>query len=124
MKVPLKRRGEPIWRGGFTHIHWIKSLPFFANPRGVLIHRVESVTTYLHKSGRAHKAVHYLCSAATTADGEFLAEPPANRLVCHACERVAKQKGLPSADRLVGRHVHVGRLRPERMCCCEQAETN
>lgn len=63
----------------------------------------------------------YLCNNQTTADGEFLSEPPANRLVCQACELAAKRKGKPSSEELVGRHVHVGKIRVERVCGCGEA---
>lgn len=114
MKVPLKiRRG--IDSRGFQ---WTKALPFFLNSRGVLIHRVESVTTY-HIHRHPHTAVHYLCNGQTVSPGDFLSEPPANRLVCQACELAAKQKKKLSADAIVGRHVHTGRIRVERACGCE-----
>lgn len=117
MKVTLKKR-EINRSGPLRYIQWIESLPFFRNPRGLLIHRVESVVTMIHASGRTHNGIHYLCNAQTTADGEFLAEPPANRLVCQACELAAKRKGKPSSEELVGRHVHVGKIRVERVCGC------
>lgn len=123
-KVLLKVKPDRCGNGALTSMQWKKALPFYLNPRGLLIHRVESVTTYFLHGKRSHIAVTYLCNNSTTADGEFLAKPPAGRLVCHSCELFAKKKRKPSADQLVGRHVHVGRIRVEQACCCEQKERN
>lgn len=123
MNITLKQR-DIRQTSPLKVVQWKKSLPFFLNFRGLLIHRVESVTTYVHRDDRKHNAVHYLCNGQTTGEGEFLAKPPANRLVCQACELAAKRKGKPSSAKLVGRHVHIGRIRAERVCCNGTASRN
>lgn len=119
MKVQLKRQRDT---GGTLNMHQVQcrqSLPFFKNSRGLLIHRVKSVTIYRYRRDGeiSHYGTAYLCGNQTTAIGEFLSEPPASRLVCAACEHAASKQRLPSADEIVGRHVHVGRIRVERTCC-------
>lgn len=119
---------EREYRGDHGRIlQWKKSLPFFDNPRGVLIHRVESVTTFNVNDDRPHIAVRYVCGNSTTDDDtkeHFLAAPPANRLLCARCEFIAKQTRRPSADEIVGRHVHIGRVVAERVCCQDKSNTN
>lgn len=136
MKVKRKKRTKlvdlVVPKNRATHHaevrHLKRSLPFYMNPRGVLIHRVEGVSQYTWRSGHKHIGVQYLCGNQTTTSGDgrefFVAKPPANRLVCQACELAAVRKRKPSADQLVGHHVHVGRIRVERVCCCDQCETN
>jgi len=108
-----------------TVIQWRESLPFFFNRRGVLIHRVRSALTFVRGGVPGHSWIHYLCSNTGSLDrGELLAEPPADRLVCAQCEAFAASHGMPSADELCGRHVHVGKIRAEQTCCRDQREAN
>lgn len=121
-QVNLKRpkRCEPSRDGRLVCVPWKKSLPFFDNSRGHLIHRVKEAMTFLYDEKFNHISVHYLCNNQTTGPGTFLAEPPENRLLCEVCEMQAKRQRLASADELVGHHVHVGRIRVERTCCQDQ----
>lgn len=99
---------------------WRRALPFFYNPRGLLIHRVRAVTSHLREDGKVkHTSVHFYCGnfQFMRAGCELFAKPGANRLVCARCEAFAQMKGKPSADQLVGRHVHVGRIIAQRTCC-------
>lgn len=100
------------------------SLPFYSNERGLLAHRVRYVAEHLRNGKVAHRSVTYLCNNSTCvrAGGEFLSEP--NRLLCMVCEFMAKRQGKPSADELVGHHVHVGKLRVEQACCCDKRGNN
>lgn len=102
---------------------WKSALPFYLNDNGVLVHRVESVSThYVHAN--PHRSVHYLCGNITVSDGVFLEEPPKGRLVCAACERAAARQKKPTADALVGRHVHTGRMVAQQVCCSHEKEKN
>lgn len=98
---------------------WRDSDPFVENTRGLLIHRPRRVT--LHTGcGYPHIAVHYYCgnSANGTAKNmSFLSEPPDDALLCEVCEARAVMCGLPSAAAIVGRHVHIGKLKAVRTCC-------
>lgn len=122
-KIQLKKPDKKSSSDNCQVIQWSKALPFFKNSRGLLIHRVESVTTYVYPH-RSHIAVTYLCNNSTTSEGEFLAVPPKDRLVCESCELMAKRKRKPSADELVGHHVHIGHIRVERSCCRDKTGTN
>jgi hypothetical protein len=113
--VPVKTFHESVLPGvRFTHL-----LPFAFNPRGVLIHRVASIG--MHRDTwndriRLRHTISYHCGG--FAHGvELLSEPGEHQLVCEACEIRCKHKGLPSADELCGRHVHVGRAKAVRSCC-------
>ncbi len=111
-------------------VHWTEAEPFFVNPRGLLVHRTKAATTYSY-GGHSHVAVSFLCSAGTSSQGEFTSEPPPGKLLCERCERQAKKQGLPSADILAGRHVHVGNGRtkggppaPVKQTCCNEQDNN
>lgn len=98
---------------------WKRGRPFFQNPRGLLTHRVRSVKTHLRDGKISHYSCDYLCGNGGRFDSrdDLLIEPPEGRMVCQLCEFTAKRQGKPSADELVGRHVHVGKLRVEQVCC-------
>ncbi len=105
----------------FPPAQWKFGLPFFLNPRGLLVHRVKSARTHRNQhSGRAkHESVGYWCGNQTcTHGGEgFTDDPSTDYLLCAVCEAKAVADGLPSADALLGRHAHIGHLRPVRDCC-------
>lgn len=126
-KIPLKKESTPPayhTERNFT-VQWRMALPFFINNRGILIHRVRSVRSFLRDGELNHSSIKYLCgNNGSLGDGSLISEPPADRLVCAACEAFAFAHGLPSADQLVGRHCHVGKIRAEQTCCCEQRESN
>ncbi len=115
IRKPSRKRGRPdpdlVW--------WIKSVPFVLNPRGHLIHRVRYVSTRIR--GQSKKDTpHYWCGNATfSGPVEFLEQPPDGRLLCAVCESKAVQAGEMTAEQLAGRHVHIGVMRPRRLCCQE-----
>lgn len=119
MKVKLIQRETRDGRD----LAWKRSRPFHVNPRGILTHRVRSITTIngLGKNGRkSWEAIHYFCGNQVCGSWRDLRdEPPANRLVCERCEQMAIALEEKSSDELVGHHVHVGRLRAFRTCCEE-----
>ena len=99
-------------------------LPFAKASRGVLVHRVRSITVYaIHAS--PHAAFHYWCNmtgsysydGSSTSPVTMMAEPEGGQLVCHRCEAMAVAAGEKPSDELVGRHVHKGRVRPQQTCC-------
>ncbi len=100
---------------------WPRSLPFFRANAGLLFHRVAYVTDHLRHDGKvSHTSIHYICnnSSFIRGESEFVADPSkSGRLVCTACEFHAAMKRKPTADQIVGHHVHVGRLRVEQACC-------
>lgn len=94
-----------------------KSLPFAVNSRGVLVHRVRSLGIFLSIDGAySHHSAHYHCNAFASGVS-LVAEPDQAAIVCHVCEARCKYLGLPSAEELVGRHVHVGRKVAIANCC-------
>lgn len=118
MKVKLKKPR----RLTSDAIYWHRSEPFYVNPRGVLVHRVRDVCTIFIHGQKRHNAVHYVCGNQNCfplgSERELLvARPPKGRLVCVFCEARAAVMKLPTADKLVGRHVHKGKCVAVRTCC-------
>jgi hypothetical protein len=100
---------------------WSECLPFVENNLAVLIHRPTQVTTYyLGLKYGPHIAIHYWCGNTVTGREDkltFLSKPPRGRLVCARCEEMAINAGEYSSDKIVGRHVHVGRVKALQTCC-------
>lgn len=127
MKVPLRQEDYSCFDSNprMGVVQWKSSLPFFVNRRGYMIHRVRSAASHLWDGEFSHSTVHYFCgNSGRIQYGDLYSDPPAERLLCELCELLAKKAGLPSADELAGRHVHVGKLRAERTCCNEKREAN
>lgn len=116
-----KLRIKPHPRSGYMpHKYWTRAFPFNANPRGILVHRVRSGLSFFVDGKHSHDAVDYWCGNMTNGEGvSMVAVPPKDRLVCSVCEALAVAAGEPSSDKLVGRHVHIGRLKAVRECCRE-----
>lgn len=106
-----------------TVFRWTEAMPFFFNPRGILLHRVATVETMLSESGmERHHHCTYECGngACFEVGGEdelFFENPPSDKLLCSRCEFVAVRRGERSASKIAGRHVHIGELRAHRTCC-------
>ena len=100
-------------------LNWESCPPFNVNPRGILIHRVRSGFTFITEDGRKrHSVVRYWCGNSGVGEGASLTEnPPKERLLCERCEMLAVAAGEKTADKLAGRHVHVGVVRAHRTCC-------
>lgn len=115
MKVKLQVKPEKDVNPRCRSIQWKKSLPFFVNPRGVLIHRVKRVTTIIWDGKVSHHTAHYWCN--NMGRGEFFEDPPKERLLCTVCESNAVAHGEKTADELAGRHVCLGKMKAHRICC-------
>lgn len=118
LRLPLKKQSART-----PASYWLTAPAFVENSRALLLHRPRAVTVYaIH--ARAHMAVNYWCH--NTVCGRknitFLDEPPENCLLCETCERNAVESGLPSTYEIVGRHVHLGRLRAIKTCCAQQRQ--
>lgn len=114
-QIPLQKAKT---KGHVTH--WLSCAPFVENKRGVLIHRPRTgMTVTISERWRPHIALGFWCgmSATGTKKFTFLDVPPENGLLCERCEQMAVKNGLPSADELAGRHVHIGKCVPVRQCC-------
>lgn len=119
MKVALKKREK--MKGG-RGIHWTASQPFIENSRGVLIHRPEYVTTYKAHWNESYLIIKNFCGSTFcgTHKFTFLDAPPEGKILCARCEDEAVKEGLPTAEKLVGRHVHTGGVIGVRNCCLEE----
>lgn len=104
---------------------WRDAEPFVQNARGILIHRPRMVNVYRNTT-KLHTfiAVRYYCGNGVTGTEKnltFLGEPPAGSLLCEACESNAVLSGLPTASQIVGKHIHVGRLKAIQTCCHQES---
>ncbi len=113
------KKAESLYR---REIEWKEGPAFFVNPNGIMIHRVRSIATHLNTAGRAtHEGILYFCGnigrPGRGRDSGFYDDPPADRLLCSHCEAAAIRARQPTADELTGRHVHIGKLRAEKLCC-------
>lgn len=102
-----------------AYVHWVKVVPFFANPRGVLVHRVRHACTIVHDGKLSHNHASYWCGNGCNSHGldGWTESPEQNQVLCQKCEQMAVAAGMPPADELAGRHVHVGRAKAVRTCC-------
>jgi hypothetical protein len=119
MKLALKiQKKHPMW-GQLAEQNWNSCLPFLENSRALLIHRPMRVGTYRCGNRPMHLGIHFWCgnSAVGNKKFTFLPVPPENSLLCELCEKNAVAAGLPSAESLAGRHVHIGKLKAIRLCC-------
>lgn len=114
---PSRRDREYAARDDGVHGHklWDTAPPFNANPRGILAHRIKTVTTHFRNGEFSHLSVDYWCNNCTC--GVCLVEDPGDRLLCSRCEGLAVAAGEQPASALGGRHIHVGELRAVRLCC-------
>ena len=108
----------------FPQEFWKECAPFFVNPRGILTHRAKSVTTHTYRGEKSHHSVDYWCGSGCCFELGFESEclvecPPDDRLLCHHCEARATAKMQPKADKLIGRHIHTGKLTAYQTCCLQ-----
>lgn len=97
---------------------WKQTLPFNVNPRGILVHRVRCGRSHFWYGKRSHDSVNYWCCNSVSGKGVNLTDaPPADRLLCAHCERLAVEAGEPTAEELAGHHVCIGVLKAFRLCC-------
>lgn len=98
------------------------SLPFIANKQGVLIHRPRRISIHqLTINHSPHIAIEYWCGNHCCGLNKFtfLDAPPEGAFVCTYCEQKAVEAGEKTSDELVGRHVHVGKIKAIQACCQE-----
>lgn len=115
MKLQLEKRAVT---DNYRHLPWATCLPFVENSRGVLIHRPRYVSTFnVHKL--PHIAIQYWCGCGASGGKKFTfhAAPPEGKLLCERCEQQAVLRGMPSADSLAMKHVHLGKLVAVQTCC-------
>jgi hypothetical protein len=117
MKLKIGKRKLPHGYGG---IQWTSCAPFIENTRAVLIHRPRYVTTHqISEKYKPHISIECWCGNSFSGSKKFtfLDAPPDGKLLCARCEEAATKRNMPSAESLVGRHVHLGRVVAERLCC-------
>lgn len=110
----------------YKQLDYTQSAPFFANPNGVLIHRIKSLYRLECDWGRSPWwIIEYWCGnhgrSENNVDDDLLFEPSQGRLVCARCESMAIASGEKSSSELVGRHVCVGVCRPVNVCCSNES---
>lgn len=126
MQLPLKRRAKKHYTpAGYSEIQWIKSAPFVVNSRAVLVHRIRSATSHLRNNNLSHHSFALWCANVFSGETCHVTHDiPINLLLCARCEAAAVKAGMPSADSLLGRHVHLGCERAVQVCCEESQNAN
>ena len=119
MKLEIKiPKNYTPYRGSIV---WKSCFPFVDNKLAMLIHRPMEVTTYVHYK-KPYIGVKALCGNTFVGNDKFTfieIIPENSKLLCTRCEAKAIELGLPSADELNGRHIHLGKLIPIKTCCNE-----
>lgn len=101
--------------------HWRSAPPFSMNLFGHLVHRVRHVIT--HRAG--HSSIQYWCHNSAFLDrSEFTDDPPREKMLCARCEAAAVEAGEAAADEILERHIHLGEMRPHRLCHRKELEEN
>lgn len=95
--------------------------PFVDNTRAVLIHRVRHLAEHkISERWPGHFSVVAWCGNSFTGQPKkftFLDAPPQGRLLCERCEAASFAAGEPTAESIVGRHVHLGKVVAVQTCC-------
>lgn len=115
MKLPIKPRPKSL-----AVSHWSEVEPFVENTRAVLIHRPRCVAVHRISDKYApHLAVETWCGTTYTGTKKFtfLTRIPKKRLLCERCEANATKHEQPSAESIMKRHVHLGRVVAQQTCC-------
>lgn len=120
MKLTLEKLSKNTDKR-YSYLHWKTCLPFVENRMGVLIHRpreVVSIRGITIRHGN-YLSVHNWCGQSVNGYDKFtfLEAPPDEALLCARCEALAVYNGLPSAESLAGRHVHIGKVIGVKICC-------
>lgn len=121
MMISLDRRADSGY--GPRPITWASCLPFVRNRIGKLVHRPRYGSTYPKKGCiPEHFAIEYHCGqicidSAGNEKLEVIEIPNSDEIVCHRCESLALQRGLPSSEGIAGHHVHIGSTKAVKNCC-------
>jgi len=115
MRLPIKPRPKSL-----AISHWAEVEPFLENTRAVLIHRPRYVSVHqISKKYAPHLAVETWCGTTYTGTKKFtfLDRIPKGRLLCERCEVNAFAHEQPSAESIMKKHVHLGRVIAQQTCC-------
>ena len=115
MKLPIQRKPKSL-----AVRHWSEVEPFVMNDRAVLIHRPRYVSEHqISNRYESHLSVEAWCGTVFSGRKQFtfLDAPPEEKLLCARCEEVATKRNMPTAESLVGRHIHLGKLVAAQICC-------
>jgi hypothetical protein len=120
MKLPIKARPKSLAIYDYTECE-----PFVENARAVLIHRVRYLSEHkISDRWPGHFAVQAWCGTSFTGHPKkftFLDAPPEGKLLCERCEVAAFAANQPTAESIVGRHVHIGKVVAQQTCCLKGA---
>jgi len=101
---------------------WLSCPPFVQNSKAVLIHRPRFVSTYkIGEKWKSHIGIGHYCgnSACGNKKFTFLDTLSDEMILCAVCENNALLAGLPSAESIVGKHVHIGGVKAVKHCCID-----
>lgn len=115
MKLPLKAKPKSL-----SFYDWDEAEPFVENTRAVLIHRPRFVSEHkISDKYPFHLSVQCWCGTSFSGRKQFtfLDRVPDGKLLCQRCEVAAFAANQPTAESIVGGHVHLGRLVAQQTCC-------
>lgn len=121
MLIPIKPKPKSL-----AISHWTEVEPFIENTRAVLIHRPRHVAVHrISKKYAPHLAVETWCGTTYTGTKKFtfLDRIPKGRLLCERCEVAAFARDLPTAESIMKKHVHLGRVVAQQTCCSTKEPT-
>lgn len=114
------RKRRPRVEDDRLHLVWSSSVPFYYSKKGHLVHRIKSGTTHVYGGEFSHNSATFWCGNCG-ATGDATSDPGPDKLHCQLCESIAVGAGLPPAHELLGRHVHIGKLRAVAVCATPNA---
>ena len=115
MKLAIKEKPRTM-----AVSHWTEVEPFVENARAVLIHRPRYVDVHqISEKYAPHLAVETWCGTGYTGTKKFtfLDRIPDGRLLCQRCEVNAFAHDQPTAESIMGHHVHLGHVVAQQTCC-------
>ncbi len=106
----------------YQQLNYSQAAPFFANPNGVLVHRVRALYRLTVSESRSWWIIDYWCGNGGRSDAidDELLFDPGKKLICARCEALATTAGEPMSSKLAGRHVCTGVCRPVNTCCTHE----
>jgi hypothetical protein len=126
-QLPLQKSNKITgWARTWLKGSWKTSAPFVKNTRGRLIHRPRVVNLYNPVDMPPHLSVHYYCGQQTTNNQNNLTFTDTlgeEELLCEMCETNARKIKLPTAESILRRHIHTGKIKLMQRCCALDKRT-
>jgi len=117
LRLPLEKKPKQAFQ-------FNDCLPFLENSRAVLIHRPRFIAMYhlgeiFGRKYPPHLGITMYCRNSVTGGKNltFLNTLNDEMILCVKCEENAVKAGLPSAESICCKHVHIGGVKSYKLCC-------